>query len=213
LSPRLPGAGVLPASRAAAHSALIRPYRRRLLLAGVACPLAALPALSSAQPGNSPWVGMGDWPGPNDVRQIWLARQETGEQVVSRYFDGRRLVVGQYSDACRVLRDVRAGAVAQIDLELLDLFFVMQMWLLRWGIDRPILVTSGYRTAGTNARLEGASRDSLHMLGRAADITMPGVPSQYLGQLAAIFKVGGVGFYLGRGFVHVDTGNVRYWRR
>ena len=187
--------------------------RRRLILgAGALAASAALgvPAIAHAQPSASPWA---DQLRPHDVRQIWIVRRQTGEQVVARYYDGRRLVVPHYVEVCRLLRDVRASAVAQIDIELLDLFFLVQMWLVKWGIDRPIVVNSGYRSAWTNGRTEGAARDSMHMSGRAADISMPGVPPDYLGRLAAIFKVGGVGFYVVRGFVHVDTGNVRYWSR
>lgn len=151
------------------------------------------------------------WPKHNDIRQIWIRRRETGEEGIIRYYDGYDIKMNAYSKACTILRDVKINAVANIDIELLDLMFVMQKWLVSWGIDRPLVINSGYRSEYTNNKTEGAARNSMHVKGRAADITMPGIPVDYLGRLAAIFKKGGVGFYASNGFVHIDTGSVRYW--
>jgi uncharacterized protein YcbK (DUF882 family) len=164
-----------------------------------------------ATPGSGP--GLALWPGPRDPRQIWLRRKETGEQAVLRYFDGQRIDERQYFAACSLLRDVRAGIVATIDFELLDLIFAVQRWFVSHGIDLPAVVHSGYRSPATNATLEGAAKNSLHMFGKAIDVSFPGVPADYIGRLAAIFGAGGVGFYADRGFVHLDTGAIRYWRR
>lgn len=151
------------------------------------------------------------WPGPSEIRQIWITRRETNETGILRYFDGQQLDMSQYSHACTILRDVRAGQVANIDVELLDLMFAMQRWLVSWGVDKPLIINSGFRTTATNNRLEGSAKNSMHLRGKAADITMAGVPPEYLGKLAAIFAKGGVGFYVDRGFVHIDTGTIRYW--
>lgn len=120
--------------------------------------------------------------------------------------------MNDYLSVCRILRDVNAGVVAHIDVELMDLMFAIQSWLVSWGIDIPMQINSGYRTERTNSAIEGAARASLHVQGRAADIRMSGIPSDYLGRLAAIFGVGGVGFYAQRHFTHIDTGSVRYWK-
>jgi uncharacterized protein YcbK (DUF882 family) len=151
------------------------------------------------------------WPGPNDIRQIWIKRRGTGEEGVLRYFDGQKFDQASYRRACGILRDVRANVTAEIDVGLLDLMFVMQKWLVSWGIDRPLLVNSGFRTKATNDRTEGSARNSMHLVGRAADVAMEGIPADYLGRLAGIFRKGGVGFYASNGFVHIDTGAVRYW--
>lgn len=74
---------------------------------------------------------------------------------------------------------------------------------------------SGYRCPAHNARVEGASQKSNHMLGIAADVS---VPSGLLStpQLAGImeripvFRNGGIGIY--SNFVHVDSGKRRRWR-
>lgn len=151
------------------------------------------------------------WPEPMQTRQIWLKRQETGETIVARYAENGRIRMNDYLAICKLMRDVRADSVAHIDVELMDLMFAIQSWLVAWGIDIPMVVTSGFRTPKTNSSLEGAAKNSMHIQGRAVDVRMNGVPVDYLGRLAAIFSVGGVGFYTSRNFNHLDTGNVRYW--
>jgi uncharacterized protein YcbK (DUF882 family) len=44
---------------------------------------------------------------------------------------------------------------------------------------------------------------------------MEGISTEYLGRLAALAHQGGVGFYTDRpqGFVHIDDGRIRYWRK
>lgn len=152
------------------------------------------------------------WPRPDEVRQIWLRRQSTGEAVVARYYDGESLVWDQYVACCTLLRDVQTGTVVRMDLELLDLIFAIQKWLVEWGIDRPMIINSGYRSPWTNSK-EGGVRNSMHLKGKAVDFRIEGIPTSYLGRLAQIFGVGGVGFYLSRGFVHIDTGQVRQWSK
>ena len=43
------------------------------------------------------------------------------------------------------------------------------------------------------------------------DIRLPGVPVLSVRQAARSLGMGGVGFYPRSGFVHLDTGPVRYW--
>ena len=49
------------------------------------------------------------------------------------------------------------------------------------------------------------------MDGKAIDINLPGVELSRLRRAALSLKAGGVGYYPGDGFVHVDTGRVRFW--
>jgi uncharacterized protein YcbK (DUF882 family) len=55
------------------------------------------------------------------------------------------------------------------------------------------------------------ARDSQHMNGNAMDIRFPGVPVFRIRQAARSLQMGGVGFYPRSGFVHLDTGPIRYW--
>jgi len=51
----------------------------------------------------------------------------------------------------------------------------------------------------------GGEKFSMHLLGSAADITVPGVP---IADIAAWFTgwSGGLGVYPSRGFIHIDAG-------
>jgi len=111
-----------------------------------------------------------------------------------------------------VLRDHRSGEVYPIDPGLLDLLSALQQQLgSRQGYD----VISGYRSPATNAKLQaksnGVAKRSLHMLGQAIDIRLPGTQLATLHSAARQLKSGGVGLYAGSNFIHVDTGRVRYW--
>ncbi|MFL9611150.1 YcbK family protein [Methylobacillus sp. Pita2] len=145
-------------------------------------------------------------------REIWLARASTGEEAKICFWKNGQLDVDGYIRACQLLRDVRAGSAVQMDVGLLNLLRAIQGWLVYFNINSPIIINSGYRTAATNGKTEGAAKDSYHMRGQAADITMPGIPTKYLSQLAKSFNAGGMGFYPSKSFVHVDTGRVRSWR-
>jgi uncharacterized protein YcbK (DUF882 family) len=85
------------------------------------------------------------------------------------------------------------------------------------GVPPVFAVISGYRSPETNERLRehsrGVSQHSLHMQGRAIDVRMGGgVDCRDLAACAASLKRGGVGFYRGSNFVHLDTGAFRTWR-
>jgi uncharacterized protein YcbK (DUF882 family) len=83
------------------------------------------------------------------------------------------------------------------------------------GVPAPYQVISGYRSPATNAILHAESGQvavkSLHMEGRAIDISVAGMDLDYLHQAALGLGAGGVGYYPVSGFVHVDVGNVRNW--
>ena len=77
-------------------------------------------------------------------------------------------------------------------------------------------VISGYRSPHTNAALRnlgrGVAERSLHMQGRAIDVRMGQVECTRLAAHAQELKRGGVGYYRGSNFVHLDTGSFRTWK-
>jgi uncharacterized protein YcbK (DUF882 family) len=83
------------------------------------------------------------------------------------------------------------------------------------GFHGTVDVLSGYRSPETNAWLasvsRGVARDSQHMNGNAMDIRFPDMPVFKIRQAARSLQMGGVGFYPRSGFVHLDTGPIRYW--
>jgi uncharacterized protein YcbK (DUF882 family) len=78
-----------------------------------------------------------------------------------------------------------------------------------------VQVVSGFRHPKYNLilRKKGhqVARDSQHTKGNACDFFIPGIPTRVLHAWAKAQKIGGVGLYLDSGFVHMDTGPVRYW--
>jgi uncharacterized protein YcbK (DUF882 family) len=76
-------------------------------------------------------------------------------------------------------------------------------------------VVSGFRAPKYNLMLRKkgrrVARNSQHTFGNAVDFRLPGVSTERLRDWAKKQRLGGVGYYQGDGFVHVDTGPVRYW--
>jgi uncharacterized protein YcbK (DUF882 family) len=76
---------------------------------------------------------------------------------------------------------------------------------LRDALGCPIYISSGYRCSAHNRRV-GGSRNSQHMLGKAADIKVARYPLPFIYtevEKVALFKRGGVGLY--QEFLHLDV--------
>jgi uncharacterized protein YcbK (DUF882 family) len=52
---------------------------------------------------------------------------------------------------------------------------------------------------------------SLHLQGKAIDFRIPKASLQSLREAALRLQEGGVGYYPGSGFVHIDSGRFRTW--
>jgi uncharacterized protein YcbK (DUF882 family) len=76
-------------------------------------------------------------------------------------------------------------------------------------------VVSGFRHPKYNLMLRKkgheVARDSQHTHGTAIDFRLPGVATDVLHRWAIGRRLGGVGLYKDSGFIHMDTGRVRYW--
>ena len=181
-------------------------WRRRLLLAaGCASVLPARSAPASPSGGSEVLKDL-----LAERRTLWLVRGK--EQIEATYWTAQGgYDREQYLQLCWVLRDLQADRVFPMDHGLLDVLAGVQVWLARTGVRAPLEIHSGYRTRTTNQKLEGAALASRHLLGKAADITVPGVKNLKLAQMASVLGRGGTGFYPGRNFVHVDTGDERVW--
>jgi len=110
--------------------------------------------------------------------------------------------------------DYRAKEMTRIDIKLINLLYEIKQHL---GYDVQFNVLSGYRTRRTNEMLrrrsEGVAKNSFHIKGMAVDINVPNVPLRTVRDIALGLQKGGVGYYPAHGFVHVDVGPVRSWRR
>jgi uncharacterized protein YcbK (DUF882 family) len=146
-------------------------------------------------------------------RTLSLVHTHTRERIELVYAVAERYVDTALGSLNRFLRDHYSGDIGRIDPRLFDLLHQVGQLV---GGDRPFEVISGYRCPATNSTLRntrggGVARNSLHMEGRAIDVRLPGVPLADLRDAAVSLKAGGVGFYAGQQFIHVDTGRVRQW--
>lgn len=175
-------------------------------------PAPAAPAPPAA-PATRPGVELASALADAGERRLVMRNAHTGETLDLVYFrDGERVEEAMERIA-RFLRDWRRDAVHPIAPSVVDQLFAIRRLV---GTSEPLIALSGYRTRQTNELLRSRSpglvaRDSFHLYGRATDFTIPGVATATLRDIALGFRAGGVGSYLGNGFVHVDDGPVRSW--
>jgi len=148
-----------------------------------------------------------------EPRRLRMLNTHTLERIDLPYFDGSGFVPQALDEFNRLLRDHRCGGVFPIDPGALDI-----AWSLARAVGRAdgeYEIISGFRSPETNASLRaagrGVARGSLHCLGKAIDLRLPGVPTSTLRDAALELARGGVGYYASSDFVHVDTGRVRRW--
>jgi len=148
-----------------------------------------------------------------DTRSITFQHTHRDDQITITFKRN-----GRYDDEALkklnyFLRDWRNDDVTRMDPQLFDILWEVTREV---GTEEPIRIVSSYRSPATNAMLRRRSRGvaqfSQHMLGKAIDFNINGVPVEKLREIAMRMQRGGVGFYPGS-FVHVDVGSVRHWPR
>ncbi len=137
----------------------------------------------------------------------------TGERLDVVYRDSDSYKPQALSELDHFLRDYRTGEVRHYDPRLFDLLYELLKSAGRPGA--WINVICGYRNPQTNDYLRshghGVAQHSLHMQAMAIDIRLPGTSTAKLRDLALALHEGGVGYYAGSDFIHVDVGRVRRW--
>jgi len=145
-------------------------------------------------------------------RSLSLVNFNTQEVLTVTYWSNGAYHRDALNKLNHFLRDTRDNAETEMDPLLFDVLWHTMMVV---GYSGTVEVLSAYRSPTSNAWLasvsRGVARDSQHMNGNAMDIRFPGVPVFRIRQAAYALNMGGVGFYPRSGFVHLDTGPVRYW--
>jgi len=184
-------------------------HRRGFLGIGAAAAAAAL-IPSRAQAATRAATGI---KGPERILSFF--NTHTGERLKAAYSTAGAYQADALRDLNYILRDFRANEIKPIDPRVFDLLHELGGTL---ETDQPFHIISGYRSPQTNATLRarggattGVASHSLHTVGQAIDIRLPGVKLENLRNAAKSLKIGGVGFYPDLNFVHVDVGRVRYW--
>jgi uncharacterized protein YcbK (DUF882 family) len=152
-----------------------------------------------------------------ETRTLSLYHVHTKESLTITYKKNGRYIPSALEKINYVMRDWRRNEVIAIDPKTIDL-----MWEMHADLDSqaPIHIICGYRSASTNGMLKKIGRNvakqSMHIRGKAIDLYFPDVPVAKLRGSAIVRQIGGVGYYPrsgSSGFVHIDSGKVRYWPR
>jgi len=166
--------------------------------------------------GFAPAPSVPDEPPPaldlSSPRTLSLVNVNTSEQLTVTYWSDGAYKREALNKLNHFLRDSKTAEQTEMDPLVFDvLWHTMQIS----GFGGSVEVLSAFRSPEHNAWLasvsRGVARDSQHMNGNAMDIRFPGVPVFQIRQAAYSLNMGGVGFYPRSGFVHLDTGPVRYW--
>lgn len=149
---------------------------------------------------------------PDQPRTLALSNLHTREALETCYFDGSNYVERELNRLNHLCRDFRRNEVHSMDKRLFDHITKIQRTL---GVEAEVQIISGYRSPATNEALRGKSsgvaKKSYHMLGQAIDFRLDGVDLKRVRDAARDLQAGGVGYYPGSNFIHIDTGPVRYW--
>ena len=177
--------------------------RRRFLSLG------ALTVLSGMAP-RLCFAAKGTYQSPK--KSLSFYNTYTGESLETVYWAEENYVSPALDEINYILRDHRTGDIKPICTRLLDLLFAIKVNL---KAEHPFHIISGYRSPKTNAVLRmkgrGVAKNSLHMSGKAVDVSVPGYRLSELRRAAIKLRGGGVGYYPRSNFVHVDSGAVRFW--
>ena len=179
--------------------------------------LAAPPAIRAASQSRIAAAGQAEAAprlGTGLDRSVRIKNIHTGDYLTAKFVSNGFYDLGALSELQYVLRDRMDGSTRDMDPGLYD---QMHSIIAMAGKSENTLVhlVSGYRSPSTNsilrARSNGVAKNSYHTRGQAADMFVDGVPLEQAHINALKLTAGGVGYYPGSNFIHVDTGPVRNW--
>jgi uncharacterized protein YcbK (DUF882 family) len=151
-----------------------------------------------------------------DTRTITMNHTHRDDKITVTFKRNGRYDDDGLSKLNHFLRDWRNDEQTKMDPRLFDLVWEVQN---EFGGNKTINIISSYRSPQTNSMLRrrsnGVAKFSQHMLGKAMDFNIAGVPLEDLRAAGLRLQRGGVGFYPSSGspFVHLDVGSVRHWPR
>lgn len=186
-----------------ANQQLSHVSRRGLLGAFAATALIAAPTYTKA---------FGVLKGSGDIRRIRMYSGRTGEAMDTIYWIEGEYIPEVVKEINHFMRDWRSDDTTAMDMRTIDIMAASHRLM---EVSEPYTLLSGYRNAATNAMLRsksrGVAKNSLHMVGQAADLRLSSRSVGQMAKAAAACSAGGVGKYSRSNFVHMDCGPVRNW--
>jgi len=173
---------------------------------------------------NEPLAGPGSEQATEPVAEIKGDLTKEGRLRLYRYRSDERIDVvfrnsdGEYDPEAlaainRIMRCHYNDEVTEIDIRVIEYLNALDNRIHGGG--NEITVVSGYRSKEYNDRMRRKSRRfakySYHLTGQAIDFNIPSAKLRKVRRAALKLGYGGVGYYPRRHFVHIDSGNFRYW--
>ncbi len=129
----------------------------------------------------------------------------TGETFNDIFWAEGKFIPDAVKSLNKLLRDWRTDDQAEINP---NLFILLNNVYRKIDASKPFHIISAYRCEKTNAALrkksKGVAHKSKHLTGHAIDFSAPGKNLKDVRKATMSFKVGGVGYYPARGFIHAD---------
>jgi uncharacterized protein YcbK (DUF882 family) len=149
----------------------------------------------------------------NNSFQLKLINANTKQKMSFQFPTNYKLSSRQVSGLNNFLKDWRTDEIKNIDTAVLEDFLKICSLC---AIENKVLnvnIHSGFRSKKTNEYLRRSSykvaKNSMHILGKAIDFSIPGMDSRSLAKVVRANTRGGVGSY--QNFVHLDSGPKRSW--
>ena len=142
-----------------------------------------------------------------------LINANTEDEVTFQFGKNHRLRSQEVFKLNHFLKDWRTNEIKKFDAIVLNDFLKICSLCSGTSDALKVSVHSGFRSKETNEYLRRKShkvaRNSMHILGKAIDFSIPGMSAQHLTKIVKANTKGGVGSY--PTFVHLDSGPQRSW--
>ena len=142
-----------------------------------------------------------------------LINANTKDEVTFQFGKNHSLRSQEVFKLNHFLKDWRTNEIKKFDAIVLNDFLKICSLCSGRSDALKVSVHSGFRSKETNEYLRRKShkvaRNSMHILGKAIDFSIPGMSAQHLTKIVKANTKGGVGSY--PTFVHLDSGPQRSW--
>jgi uncharacterized protein YcbK (DUF882 family) len=149
---------------------------------------------------------------PHFEKSLVIYNVHTGEWFKGIYAIGNHYVPEALQTLKKLLRDWRTDIQHHIHPRLYDMLYRLRH---HFRTNKPFHLICGYRSKSSNEFLRhtrtGVAKNSLHMSGKAIDISLEGIRLSSLRDAARALRAGGVGYYPASGFIHMDVRDKVVW--